>query len=910
MATAPKQGNVLLLTKLYRPGVTKDLVVRPRLLELLDAGLDSPLTLVVAPAGFGKTTLVSSWVEAHSRAGDSVHTLPVAWLSLDEGDGDRDVFLHYFIAAVRTIFPDACPETLDLLQARHEPPLRVLTDVLNNELEALARPFVVVLDELNYLHGRAVFDFLSDWMRHWPRQMHLVLLSRFNPPLPLAALRAKGLLTEIRVHNLRFSPEEANEYFRQKIGALPDELALSHLQQHLEGWIAGLKMVALSLAGRDGDGALSVAELDGDVYIGDYLMDEVFNVQSPAMREFLLRTSIVEQFSKSLGEALLDDQDDACACFDALETADLFVTPLDKQHEWYAYHAIFHDTLQRRLARTLTPPQIGVLHLRAAEWFADHGLPDQAIHHALQGGDPAVAVRAMERSLCETLNREDTAVLERWLRQLPETYIRQSPELLLMQGWAHNFRWEIGEAARQAILAEALLAEADRSERTQLLRGQIAIMKGQACFHANRYEDAVAFCEEGLALLPETWRFARGGCGVYLGASLYAGGRATEAEKFLLGQYAAAADKTDSYALRLLLALAVNYIQAGYYESAKRTTQAMLRQATQSRLSVVRGWSHYLLGLIHYEWNELDEAEQHFGEVSDIFFLTQRVVGRNGIIGQALVHQARDRSADALSALDRLSGIDLQFDGREKPDTAATRARLFLAQSDLERAERWADQYVEPPDDSALLPWLGHPQLILARCLIARNKTGDVLRALHILDIVGETAESTFNVRITIEVLALRALAKVTQGDSAGARATLISSVELARRGIFIRVYVDLGLPMRRLMTQIAGHGPTAKSVARVLAAFASPAIGPAAPTGNEALSLDGDDPGDSLTPRELDVLGLLREPISLKAIAARLNISYATARRYTINIYSKFGVHSRWEAVESAIQRGIIAPY
>jgi LuxR family maltose regulon positive regulatory protein len=557
--------------------------------------------------------------------------------------------------------------------------------------------------------------------------------------------------------------------------------------------------------------------------------------------------------------------------------------------------------------------RITELHVRAAGWFSDHDMPERAIVHALQAGDLEAAACAMERGLCEALNREDRQTLERWLQQLPEESIAKSPELLVMRGWAHAFRWEIEQIARRAEQAEALLDEADLSHRTQLLRGQIAFQKGQFLFHINRHDRAVACCQESLALLPEEWRYVRGNAAVYLGMGLYAGGRAGDAESYLLGQYESAGGKTDSFSLRLLLALTANYLSAGKYEIAERTARAMLRQAAASGLPTMEAWGHYMLGFIRYEWNDLEEAGRCFEKVTDMLYTAQSVVVRNGLFGQALVAQALGRAGDALGAIDRLSQIDLEYSGHEADSTAAARAGLLFRQGDWEGAERWADLDTAPPADRPFLPWMEEPRLTQARILIAGSRPGDVQAALSALDALDEIAERTFNSRVKIKILALRALAQLTQGDSAGAHESLIRSVELARRGLFTRVYVDLGSQMRKLLRQIVGHDSIAKTAGHILAAFPGDEAAPAGQTGyetaNPGFSSSANGTEESLTLRECEVLILMAEPIGLKVIAARLNISYATARRYTINIYSKFGVHSRWAAVDCAIRKGIIPP-
>jgi LuxR family transcriptional regulator, maltose regulon positive regulatory protein len=916
--TAPhKPGIIILQTKLNRPSVTRDLVVRPRLLKQLNVGLEGAITLVIAPAGFGKTTLVSSWLQA-ANGTDGI-SLPATWLSLDEEDSDRDVFLRYFIAALRVIFPEACPETLKLINSRQQPPTKVLMDTLSNEIETLPSRFVVVMDDLHVPHGRALFEHVNEWLHHWPRQMHLVILSRFNPPLPLTSLRANGLLTEIRSRDLRFTQTEMVEYFNQFLPIAPDEPAALLLQQRLEGWIAGLKMALLSLGDPESVQDLVAVLGDQEVFITDYLVNEVIAGQPPEIQRFLLKTSILDQVSASLAETLMDDQDADCNvrdCIDYLESADLFLIFLDNQREWYRYHHLFRDVLRQKLPILMSAAQIEGMHIRAADWYFAHGLPDRAIDHALEAKNLELAASYMEQGLRDALNDEDRPLLERWLRLLPGEFIDKKPGLLVTRAFAYGLRWELDMVALTAQRALALIDKSDSSERTQILLGLIDVLEGQSFYHANKFESAVTSLREALLKLPAEWQYVRGVAGIYTGLSIHSSGHPEAAQRFLIGQYESYQDKGAAFSLRLLLAMAMNYIQSGNYENGERTARTILQQAVQSQLLVLEGWGYYLLGFVNYEWNELEKAAEYFWRVNDLFYTTQVAAARNGMIGLAYTTHALGRPADALPIIDKLSGIDLEARGQEQMDTTSARARLLLKQGNMEAVERWIHLDTFQLPDQSLLVWMEQPSLTKARILLARNKGSDTQMARQILDTIAELAERTANTRITIEVLALQALALLNQGDSAGARETLIRSVELARRGPFTRTFVDLGPQMQKLLNQIAGHESVAKSVSRILAAFpgAESTRGPVSLLPNLASTPLSDNSNDDeldepLTRRELEVLLLMAEPISFREIASRMQISYTTARRYTINVYSKFGVHSRWEAVNSAIRKGIIAP-
>lgn len=894
----------LLSAKLHRPRVPRDLVARPRLYALLDEGLERPLTVVVAPAGFGKSTLVSSWAEelaGGARPGAS--PIPVAWVSLDESDSDLDVFLRYFIGALRSIFPDAAPKTLELLSARL-PPIQTLSNILSNELEALPSSFALVLDDLQALTDRSVIEFLAIWTRHWPAPLHLILVSRLIPSLPLTNLRAKGKVVEVRTRDLRFTSAESAEYLGRAPGSELSDVALGTIYQHLEGWIAGLKLAMLSPDTEAQLDALPKEVLRGDVHISNYLMEEVLLRQAPEIQRFLLTISITPRFCESLCKALLDDQDPGCdvrACLDFLEDNELFLIGLDNRREWYRFHEMFRDLLQRRLLLQSGEERVNELHGRAAGWYAEHNLLDQALYHAMEAKNLVLAGQIVERGLIDLLNHTDRPRMERWLKLFPNDFVEQQPHLLLMRAFNHGLRWELGQIRRAIAQLDKLLENRTPQSDTDhaILRGQLATLKGHDAFNQGRIPEAVANCREALALMPEEWVYLRGVAGMYLGLSLHAGGQPVEAERFLATHYEAARNKSDVYALRLLQALALNALQTGLFATANRSARVMLRQSEQEGLALIQGWAHYILGYAHFQWNELEAAREHFELTTDLRYTTQLLVARNALIGLSQVHQALGNDPEAFATLDVLSRFDVEMYGQEAAATAAARARLLLWQGDLEGADQWSEAISLPPSEQLLMPWMDEPLLTRIAVLIARKRPGDLDSALEALEVMQAIAQRTHSTRSLVEILALRGLALVERGEPVEARQTLIRSVELSRRSGQIRLYVDLGLPMQRLLGQISGHRTVTTAVETILAAFS--------PGSGHAIVAPGPQLEERLTPREREVIALMNEPISLAEIADRLVISRATAHRHTINVYQKLGVHGRWEAVARAIELGIL---
>lgn len=908
----------LLQTKLQRPGVTRDLVPRPRLIERLNRGLSGPLTLVSASAGYGKSTLVSSWLEGVAAAGAGTATPPLsaAWLSLDEFDSDLAQFLRYFIVALRTIIPEACPESTRMLAAPQRAPVQILTASVINELVLLPGRLILVLDDYHTIHGEAVHDFLNSLVRHWPPPLHMVLISRLNPPLPLASLRANGLLTEIRTRDLRFTRDETAEYLGRVLPALPSESAVDLLEERTEGWIAGLHLATLSLrTGADpGDVANLLSEADAD--IAEYLVDEVLSQQPPAIQTFLRQTAILDRFCSSLCQAVVGSASeaayDACACIDWLARANLFITPLDNQGEWYRYHHSFQELLQRRLFAETDHDQVTELHCNAASWFAEQGLIDEALRHAVAAHDLDLAARLVSEGLPGALNREDRLMLERWLRLLPQEIVELRPATLILKAWTLHFSWQMGASAKVLDQLEQLMGRdgsapecLDGSPDLSLLRGQVALMRGQQAYNRNEPEGARAFCEETLALLPSSWKYARGGAKFYWAMAMRTLGRSEAAQTALLDEYESLGEKADGYALRLLNAACYNYVETGQLEQARQTAELMLERATRSQLSLLEGWGHNWLGLADYYRNDLDTAALHLRALVEKPYVFHTLTVRNAMRTLTLVEVARGETGEAWETMELLARYDMARVAQEPDDTRSLRARLHLLSGDIENAFGWADRYLAPVPD-APVTWLQDPHLMKARVLLARGGGADAQSALDSLDALYEIGVRTYNTRVQIELLPLRALALSTLGRASDAQGELRRAVELAQPGGFVRPFVDLGPRMKDMLIHLEAQGLASQAVRRIRAAF--PQEEAAAPTFPES-AVRNPSPQliEPLTSREIDVLLLLRERLSNKEIAGKLYVSTQTVKRHTVNIYGKLGVNRRWDAVTKAENLGIL---
>ena len=537
---------------------------------------------------------------------------------------------------------------------------------------------------------------------------------------------------------------------------------------------------------------------------------------------------------------------------------------------------------------------------------------EDALQHALAAGDLDLAAHYMIKGFRDVINREDRPTLEHWLQLLPDEMIQRNPGLLMVKAWALQLSWRLERQVQVIQKAEELI---DSQMSTSLpledlhtLRGQILDIKSEHAYFNNQPLQAIDFSRQALALLPPSWTYVRGGAMLFLGLAMQAVGQGLEAEQLLLDEYEVYEYKTNTYALRLLLSLNFIYLNSGRLDKVGKISQLMVQGAINSRLAIMKNWGDYFAGLELYQHNDLAASERYFTQIVDTRSPSQISVYRDAVAGLALIHQARGESSRAWQLLEKVSQYDLEQRAGEDERTRSLHARLQLLQGDVEGAGQWADSFSSLPPDQPLI-WLEEPQVTRIRVLLARGTNADLQLTCQILDVLVEITERTHNIRWKIELLALRALALDALGEINLALAVLTQALDLARIGGFIRIFTDMGEPMHQLLSLLAIHDDSVEAIDRILMTFPKYAghlvtseLLRLPSASNPALS-------ESLTPRELEILTLLREPLSNKSIAQKLNISYATVKRHTINLYGKLGVKQRWDAVARSIELDILPP-
>jgi len=892
-------SSTLIHTKLYRPPTTRDVVGRAELYERLEEGRHLPLTLVSAPAGYGKTTLVGHWLE--SRPG------PSAWLSLDETENDPRTLLSYLVAAVRTIFPEACAETLAQLEAEAPLPLADIAVCLCNELDDCETDFVLALDDYHRVDNPAVHDVLMGCLlEHMPRPLHLVIISRMDPPLPLATLRAHHMLNEIRLKDLEFTERETGIFLRQATGRSISDSTVARIYDHVEGWAVGLRLAALALQHRE-DADAFLQEFDGDTqHIREYLLQEVVSRQPPNLRDWMRRTSILNRFCAPVCDAVLmtGDQEAGPAFVRFLEDRGMLCVSLDEKQEWFRYHHLFQELLYDQLKAHVAPNEIASLHQRAASWFEEHGWLEEAIHHALAGEGPAEAARLIVRHRNEILNQEQWHRLDGWLKRLPAEIIQEDPELLMLEAWHCQNRGRCPEAyVLLDRIDETLADRACESSDTERLRGSVDALRSHQRYEEGRGALALDHIERALGQLPDDCLAERAYAIIHKGGALQQCGQREQGHQLIYHLLSDTSVPLGTYQGRLLMTLGfMDWVAAdlpGMRRAARQCSELGEKLGLDESILVGR----YFLGIVHYHQNELSKAEAMLAPIAVFDKVANLEYVVESTFALASIHQACGRAGKARDTANSLSEFLLSLRNTNVLQLAeAYEAELALRQGRMAEAMNWAQGFDPEPFEAQVKFY--EPRLTLPRALIANGSAESLERAASLLARLETFYEGIHNTRFLIETLALWALLHDARGDEPAAREALARAVSLAQPGGFIRLFVDPGPGLIKVLTSLELEEEGQRYVGRILAAFQADRESQA----GEPLEQRTTQMSAAMTNRELEILGLLADRLSRQEIADRLCISTATVKRHAENIYSKLGVPGRRQAVAKARDLGIFS--
>jgi LuxR family transcriptional regulator, maltose regulon positive regulatory protein len=903
-------GSPLLSTKLFLPRLRPGMVARPQLAQMLDAAAMYPLTLVSAPAGFGKTTLVAAWAQQQP--------LPVGWLSLDAGDNDPNRFQAYLVAALQSADPACGRELRAALEGGQAPPIEAAVIMLINDLAQLQHDVLLVLDDFHVIEEPRIEQALATLVAHQPPQLHLLIATREDPPLPLARMRAQGHLVELRAQELRFSPDEAATFLKEGMGLAISPQQAAELDARIEGWIAGLQLAGLSLQKSRDAGAFIAGLTSNHHFILTYLTEEVLRQQPPAVQDFLLQTAILQRLNGPLCDAVCE-RAGSTELLTALYAANVFVTPLDAEHTWFRYHHLFRDLLQGQLQRT-QGELIPILHGRASAWYARHDEPVAAIDHALAAGDLTgdfgLAVAMLETHARPLVLGGYAQTVAGWLQRLPPEWQTAGPQANVAFAWSLLLRGRLGEIERYLRNAEAGLAGtaahcqgAADPQAQAALRAEILGLRAGVVSLQGETERACGMAREAVALAPADDTYVQGATRFCLATACNYAGHTVEAIAAYREALPLCRAASNMVAAMLSVAnLSLLLFERGQLQEAAALCRRILAEAEKAgalhspALASVRGALAHVL----YEWNELDDAQQEAQAALELAQRSGHVAAvAYGSIVLSRVAAARAEPAAAEQLLEQARGLH----GRSMPAWVAPyivgqQVALALARGDEQAAQAALDGSgvaIDAPTNHTLeVIHLAYLHLLLYR-LSAKPRSRETAdrteTAQALAGRVAASAEAGGRLGRTIEALCIRAIALQAQGKSGPAQVDLERALHLAAPSGYLRLFFGLGPAMAQLLADHVPDPEQAAYTARLRAVLGTETGDrPGLPAqGNQSALVE------PLSERELEVLRLMAQGLTYQEAAEQLIVSLNTVRFHVKSIYGKLGVDNRTAALEKA---------
>ncbi len=908
----PATNEPLLTTKLLIPRTRPRSVPRDHLLDRLDQYYACGLILVSAPAGYGKTTLISTWTQRLQH--------PVAWFSLDEADNDPIRFLRYLLASVQQIDASVGRDLQYALTSAQQPPVALVGLLINDLAERMHTQFLLVIDDYHLIDEPAVHEIVQTLVAHRPPSLQLVIVTREDPPLPLARLRARGELAEVRAHDVRFSSAETERFLHQVMGLTLPSVAIRQLEQRVEGWPAGLQLAALTLQNQPDPSAVVAALSGSHHFILSYLTEEVLHRLPKPQQQFLLDTSVLPRLSGAVCD-FITGRCDSASQLEELYAANIFVTPLDDTHSWWRYHPLFGEILRVHLQRT-QPERAVQLRKQASVWFEAHGTADEAIDLAFTAGDYARVAYLIETYAQQTMMQGFLRTVETWLQRLPEAWRLMQPHASLALVWSLILRGRLPETEPHLFHAEAAAKRIRQENADEAAAIQAETLALRAVLAALRSdpEHGCELARESVSMAPATNAFVRGAALFALGTTCNYAGKGDEA----LVSYQAALPLCQASGNRVATMLIIGnltmlYLARGQLHAAAELCRSVIAAAEQAGqphspalASVYGGYSNVL-----YEWNRLEEAQHFAAQSLDAARLSGHAASiAYGCAMQARILQAQGKLDEAAATLAQAASLNQ----RTMPvwvtsSIAAQEAALMLARGDLsaaaQRLAHWGAAQSDPVDHSTEIAQLAYIHLLLHQ---AKRATAPA----RLLDTAHERASSVLASAVAggrmgraLETLVLRALISHAQGDNQSGLADLHQALILGESEDYVRPFVNAGAAMRDLLAKLlrdlsskpslAETDPSPAYLARLLAVFPHDAPSPTLSIPPSSTLIE------SLTDRELEVLRLMAEGLTYQEVANRLIVSVNTVRYHVKSLYGKLGVDKRLAAIETARAIGLL---
>ncbi len=905
------QPNAVLETKLYIPQPRPKLVPRPNLIARLNDGIQRKLTLISAPAGFGKTTLLIDWI---NQTG-----IPVSWISLDAEDGNSLRFMTYLLAAVQKVEPTVGKLALETLHSSQPLPIESVLTNLINEIASIPNRFVIVLEDYHLIDEKQIHDIIEFLLDHLPQNMHVVIATRSDPPLSLARLRSRNHLSEFRASDLNFKPNETTDFLNRVMTLDLSKESIAVLESRTEGWIAGLQLAALSMQGRDDIPAFIDDFTGHDRHIVDYLVEEVLSRQSDDIRDFLLNTSILDRFSGSLCDAITE-QEDSDSILNELEKGNLFIVPLDNKRHWYRYHHLFGDLL-KQLLKQKYGDIVPELHSRASEWFGANGLESEALHHAVAAEDFERAAGLVELAWPAMERRSQSATWLSWVKKLPDELIHNRPVLcvayasaLQNTGQLEAAELRLRDAEKCLELTAHLHAGQEVSstkmvvvdeEQFRSLPASIALFRAYYAQAIGDVPSTMKYAQRVHDLLPDEEQLTRGYATILLGIAYWASGD-LKAAHLCLDDHMTQMLKTDNIhdAISITFVLAEIKVTLGRLQDALRTYERSLQLATIQGEPMHPSMQDLHRGIVelHSEHGDLEAAQKHI-------LISQKLSERVDLpdwqhrfcVTKARLKKAEGNLDGALSLLDEAERHYIRTPLPNVRPIAALKTRIWIAQGRLAKALGWMrESELSIDDDLSYLREFEH--ITLARVLIAKHTNDPVDGAIHdakeLLERLLLAAEEGGRIGSVIEILVVQALAHEAVSDRSPAFVSLERALTLAEPEGYARTFLDEGPPMAELLEQaLNANVDFPRAYAKKLL------------TTYKVNAVSKTDGGllNPLTEREVEVLHLMAARLSNKEIAEQLYISLNTVKTHVKKTISKLGADNRSQAVAQAKKLGLL---
>lgn len=897
-------ASELLRTKLSPPPVRADRIARPRLTGLFSAGRERPLMLVCAPAGYGKTTLLGEWLVSQAAAG-----LTFGWFSLDEDDNDPTRFLTYLVAAFSTVDDLDVDDVLAMLLSPQPPPSKVVLSALIRRLEAFDGHLALVLDDYHLITTQPIHEAVLFLLDHLPAYVQLVITSREDPPFPLARLRGRDQLVEIRADDLRFTPEEAARFLQQMLGIDLSANQLMELDARTEGWIAGLQLVALALKGRDDIAGFITAFTGSHRFILDYLTEEVLNHQPDEARTFLLQTAILDRLNGELCDAVTG-RNDGQQMLEQIERSNLFLFPLDDERYWYRYHHLFGDVLQKQLQLIMSHSDIDQLHRRASLWFEKAGWLGEAIEYALAGHHDERAAHLVEAYGDRLRLSSDVFLVKRYLDRLQAEVLSVHPKLQLIHAFMLARSGPYSDAEQRLEQAEQALVNthsAALDAERNALRGQAEAIRATIWLQQSvNGEQTVGAGLQAFDLLPESDVYWRSWTAMIVGIAYFALlGSVIEGERWLNVAYRLGETSQDAFIqMTALFHLANIAAVRGQLSQAERNCQTLLRFAQEPgwQGQPAAGYARLARGWLRYARNDLHAALEDAITAQSIIqdhMIHRIVISANVML--ALVRYAQGDETEARQLMQQAAAIVRNDDMKLMyVSVSAWQAWFWLRQGDTVRAAQWAAE-IEPTIGEPLDPILEFDHITLARILMSQDRASE---ALELLGRLFTAASAAQRMGRALDIVLLRAVAEKSLGRTDDALQTLTYALSLAAPEGYVRPFLDEGEPMAALLNEAKARGIAAAYVSKLLDAFNPGTKMDSRKSSERRIAADI----EPLSNRELEVLHLIAEGASNREIAEALVVSIGTVKKHVNNIFLKLDARSRTQAIAAAQRYNILS--